>query len=852
MEVLGAVASAATLAQIAVKGVEFLQKIPEIQSDYAELCDELEFIETIIRHAQQTSTHSEKTTSMPGIQDQIGRIVSTLTEISRDLDEIKVKCQHQTAKGDVRVSKKKWVIFSGKIGGMLQKAHRAKTNLQMAIGMHMSTLHHQTSTELREVKSRLDISLPGIERQLDHMSHAAMVMISTREKILNAQTEKDSQRIHELDDEGNELDSNDTSAATYVQGSTTPDAPPQSLVGQITALGVAFQRTKCPAQCECRCHTRPRKVSSPEWIKKLSGSWELQYKPQLARTQWDMHCPCNKTDDLEIAWRPPEWWWIQSSSPRAHRYSLKCALRPVRVLRFARSEEYRSLAKSVADVRQAMDRGMILFPDDMFEYGINIVEVLVAGKNFQVLEFLLLQWKNISVENGLSRITGYRAAYSLRFDSVGKLGERLLEQVVSYVDWGTDVTTSAIHEAAIRGSGVQESCVEAKDLIDAWDETGHAPLHHAVMRGHTQAVQDLIDAGADVNCKSFQEETPLMLAAHYGHTECMRSLLLTRRINRIDEQDRFNQNALGYAANKCNPEAVRLLLEEGASPLLPSRFGHLPLHWAIKSDNQNPAEIAATINLLLDAPGTDINATDYFGDTAIMEAVWHNNHVALRCLARAGPSFTAMNKYSHTLLHYAARCGDLETLHFLDGQELTCINWKLPGELGWTPWMSFMHRLDHPERKPDPAEMIAFVQLYRGIRDRDLAHDFSLLEQTLAALDRNDEAEAHLHLSAIIHCKEAYNDEHSARFYRGIRGNLSSGDKETLLDNIQADLQDLRLEMASSPWDQDALDESDSDESSSDSDESASDSDETWSDSEDSSGSSMLQEGDASDRDQVT
>jgi hypothetical protein len=41
MEVLGAVASAATLAQIAVKGVEFLQKIPEIKSDYAELCNEV-------------------------------------------------------------------------------------------------------------------------------------------------------------------------------------------------------------------------------------------------------------------------------------------------------------------------------------------------------------------------------------------------------------------------------------------------------------------------------------------------------------------------------------------------------------------------------------------------------------------------------------------------------------------------------------------------------------------------------------------------------------------------------------------------------------------------------------------
>lgn len=428
--------------------------------------------------------------------------------------------------------------------------------------------------------------------------------------------------------------------------------------------------------------------------------------------------------------------------------------------------------------------------------------------------------------------------YNLRFTSLGKPGVRLLERVVSYVDWETDVASSPIHEAAFRGSGVQESCVGAKELIDAWDETGHAPLHHAIRRGHTQAVQDLIDAGADVNCKSYLGETPLMLAALLGEAECMRSLLLTRRINRIDERGRTMDTALHHAAYKCYPEAVRLLLEAGSSPSVHSVWGKFPLHRAADSENQNTAEIAATINLLLDAPGTDINAINDFGDTAVMLAVRRNKHVALRCLAQAGPSFTVVNKYLGNVLHHAAFWGDLETLHLLDGQELTCINWKLPNGRGWTPWMLFRRRLDDPEWKPDPAIMIAFVQLYRGIRDRDLAHDISLLEQTLVALDQNDKVEAHRHLSAIIQSKEAYKNEHSAGFYRGLRGHLSCGDKETLLDNIQADLQDLRLEMVSSPWDQYALDESDSDESLSESDESLSDSDEYPSDSDNTSSDS--------------
>ncbi|CAG9988809.1 unnamed protein product [Clonostachys byssicola] len=838
MEVLG---GAATLAKIAAKGLETIQGIANTESDYAELCGELNFIEAIIRNAQQTSMQGKDTTPMFGIQDQIEKLASMLTEISKGLNEIKAKCQHKSTKGGSSASKTKWFMHSGKIGEMRQKAKQIKEDLHMAINMHMSTLNHQRIMQLQEVVCRLDISA----RQLEHMPHAAMVILSAQEQIMNGQTEEDAQRIQELDDEGNELNSNDTSATTHAQGPAPLDAPSQSLVGQRTTVAVAFQKTKCPTQCVCRCHTRSRKISSPEWIKKLTGSWELQYKPQIAGLQWDTRCPCNKSDGLEIAWRPPEWWWIQSFFPRPNRYSLKCALRPARVLPWG-SQKYGYLDKSVADICQAMDNGMAVFPDDEFDIDFGIIELFIAQEQFEVLEFLLLQWKNILVESGLSRSAGFWASSYLRFKSLGEPEVRVLEQVVSYVDWETDLATSPLHEVALLGSGVQESCAKQKDLVDTWDETGHTPLHHAITQGHTQAVQDLIDAGVNVNRRTFNEDTPLTLAAVHGRTECMRRLLLTRRINRIDERDRFKRTALHCAASGGHSEAVRLLLEAGASPLLRSIWGDFPLHHAVKSENENPAEIAAIINLLLDAPGTDINATNDRGDTAIMMAVRNNNHVALRCLAQAGASLTAVNKDSDTMLHLAAWCGDLETLHFLDGQELTCINWKLPGELSWTPWMWFMRRLNHSERKPDPAEMIAFVQLYRGIRDRDLAHDISLLEQTLAALDRNDEAEAPFHLSAIIQSKEAYYDEHSAGFYRGLRGHLSCGDKERLLDDIQADLQELRLEMASSPWDLDPFGKFDSDECLSESDESLSNPDESISDSEDFSESPIRQESDAS------
>ena len=90
------------------------------------------------------------------------------------------------------------------------------------------------------------------------------------------------------------------------------------------------------------------------------------------------------------------------------------------------------------------------------------------------------------------------------------------------------------------------------------NKTGWTALHYAATNGHLTLIRFLLEQNAYIDAEAPSGTTPLMMAAHYG-----------------------------------TPEAVKLLLDEGADPMLKNRQGLTAIDFANRANRKESAELIA-------------------------------------------------------------------------------------------------------------------------------------------------------------------------------------------------------------------------------------------------------------------
>lgn len=135
-----------------------------------------------------------------------------------------------------------------------------------------------------------------------------------------------------------------------------------------------------------------------------------------------------------------------------------------------------------------------------------------------------------------------------------KVAEALIEWPKTNVEWRTPQDESPLMMAALKGHAdlARKLIARGADI----NKTGWTPLHYASTHGHLAIMQMLLDEHAYIDAESPNGTTPLMMAAHYGTTE-----------------------------------AVRLLLEAGADPLLKNQLGLTAIDFANRGNRPDAAEL---------------------------------------------------------------------------------------------------------------------------------------------------------------------------------------------------------------------------------------------------------------------
>ena len=162
-------------------------------------------------------------------------------------------------------------------------------------------------------------------------------------------------------------------------------------------------------------------------------------------------------------------------------------------------------------------------------------------------------------------------------------------------------------------------------------------LHHCMgIEVRMETLQLLLDRGADINAKSSNGYTPLVMAilTHNAHAV---KFLLSAGAN-IEERDSRSRTPLLKAVSlDANEEIIRLLVENGADVNARDERGSAPLHGAATSGNKTTTE------LLLNA-GAQIDAQDAGGATAItLASTLDHKEVAALLRARGAKEETIMD-----------------------------------------------------------------------------------------------------------------------------------------------------------------------------------------------------------------
>ena len=251
---------------------------------------------------------------------------------------------------------------------------------------------------------------------------------------------------------------------------------------------------------------------------------------------------------------------------------------------------------------------------------------------------------------------------SLKYIST-KLEERISQYLISKSV--SDLVVACIHRKAPK---IPELKPTTQDMDCGVAELyGMAPLHLACHFGHLEAVNTLLEYGADVNLrveKTIAKETPMHVAAGNGYGEIVKGLLL-KGADPNSIASNHLKTPLHVAASEGHVDVVNSLLLGGAvtdvsRPTTLSRFASWsnPLHIACRKGYLEIVEV-----LVQHGADIDVRTEDPTGVSALHEAVSNNQIDAVKYLIDYGVKVNIFDGTGFSPLHNAAeQYGSVKTL----------------------------------------------------------------------------------------------------------------------------------------------------------------------------------------------
>ena len=198
-------------------------------------------------------------------------------------------------------------------------------------------------------------------------------------------------------------------------------------------------------------------------------------------------------------------------------------------------------------------------------------------------------------------------------------------------------------------------------VVNTQNNFGLAPLHYASLGGHEEAIELLLEQGAEINITNNQGLTPLFMAARAGRTKAVEMLARRNGID-LERGDGQDHTPLGIAVANGHLPIFAQLLNSGADPHAKNKNGMMPLH--IASQRNSLEVVVALLKALKNEKGS-INERDKLGNTPLHYATQTGKKDIVKRLLRAGADSSLRNWKDKTPQDIARELGHDEVLAVL-------------------------------------------------------------------------------------------------------------------------------------------------------------------------------------------
>ena len=222
------------------------------------------------------------------------------------------------------------------------------------------------------------------------------------------------------------------------------------------------------------------------------------------------------------------------------------------------------------------------------------------------------------------------------------------------------------------------------DDIDAVDDKGKTALYYAIKDKEWDAIDQLLDMGADLNAETPEGKTLLDCAIEEGDPDVIAALLdeqsatlpraaaagkfdlvlelLTADGVDVDKVDRKGHTALYYAKQAGNKNVIEKLIKAGAKRGVDSSVGK-PVGASLPNHNLN-SKLNSAFRIATE--GDDIDAEDEEGKTALYYAIKFIEEDVVDQLIQLGADPNHENQHGETLLDLAIKEDDSDPRDIID------------------------------------------------------------------------------------------------------------------------------------------------------------------------------------------